>query len=171
MAAELATTLTPTPDDRLLQAEALVRAFCDWHIAPVRAQALVVKKGPGSAVLVLPSLQIATLTSVTDDGTVIDPADFQDYTDGLLTHPTGCWSTGRIEVVVTHGFETPPPDVTAVVQAVAQRAVQNPGSLVRKQVGPFGDTYSQTAFNQSVPLALFDGEKDQLRPYRVSPRP
>ena len=35
MAAELATSLTPANDnERLEQAESVVRDFCGWHIAP-----------------------------------------------------------------------------------------------------------------------------------------
>lgn len=167
MPAELATTLTSTEAQRLEQAEALVRGFCGWHIAPSRTVTAAQIRGTGTPTLLLPSLFVTAVSSVSDDGTALTVED--DYTwspAGVLTR-LGYWSTKLITITYTHGYDTVPAEVTGVVQGVAQRAVQNPGSLVRTQDGPFADTYSQTGFNQSLPLALLDAEKDILRRYRI----
>lgn len=163
---DLATTLTATDAERLEQAEALVRGYCGWHIAPPREETVTLR-GIRRAMLFLPSLYVTSVASVTDDGTALTVED--DYTwspVGVLTR-VGYWSTGEVVVSFTHGYADPPPEVTAVVQAVAQRAVDNPGSLVREQRGPFAETYSQVGFNQSIPLVLLDAEKETLRRYRI----
>lgn len=171
MPAELATSLAVTEADRLLQAEALVRSYCGWHIAPSRADVVETLRGYGAQPLLLRSLQVTAVASVVDDGTTLVLTD--DYIwqpNGVITR-AGYWGTGDVVVTYTHGYETVPAEVTAVVQAVAQRAVSNPGSLVRTQKGPFADTYSQTGVNQSLPIALLDAEKDVLDHYRIPPRP
>lgn len=168
MALELAGGLVSTEADRLLQAEALVRSYCAWHIAPSREVTLTLD-GLGNTVQVLPSLHVTAVTSVTDDGTLL-VAD-TDYTwseDGALTRADVCrWGARKIEVAFTHGYTDPPAEVTAVVQAVAQRAVDNPGSKPRQQVGPFADTFSQSGFNQAPALTLLDAEKAILDRYRL----
>jgi hypothetical protein len=169
--AELATTLAPTEDDRLLQAEALVRGYCGWHISPSREDIEVTfKTAVNGDVLLLPSLYVTAVSSITEDGVeLVAVTDFDWAENGVLTRYR--WGSAPVVVTFTHGYETVPPEVTAVVQAIAQRAVNNPGSLVRTQDGPFSDTYSQTGFNQSLPLALLDAEKEILNRYRIPPRP
>ena len=72
MPAELATTLHATDEDRLMQAESVVRAHCGWHIAPVRED-VVVLDGQGAAdVLLLPSLRV-TAVAVTQGGEEVAP--------------------------------------------------------------------------------------------------
>ena len=173
MPAELATTLTATDEERLLQAEAAVRAYCGWHIAPVRTDDVVALDGPSSGYLLLPSLHVTAVASVVVDGEEVDPTTYTWTRGGVLRRGTGyTWGAtpSGVTVTFTHGHDAPPPAVTAVVQAIAQRAVDNPRSLVRTQVGPFGDTYSQTGFNQSLPIAVLAAEKELLAPYALPKR-
>ncbi|MGZ4530734.1 MAG: hypothetical protein ACXVXP_00110 [Mycobacteriaceae bacterium] len=167
MAAELATTLAPTEADRLLQAEALVRGFCNWHIAPSRTETITLP-GSGGWLLMLPSLHVTAVASITSDADPALTTDDYDWSEaGVLTARTALWTGRSISVAFTHGYDTPPAEVTAIVQAVAQRAIDNPGSKSREQAGPFVDSYSQTAANQAPALALLDSEKATLRRYRV----
>jgi hypothetical protein len=117
-------------------------------------------------------MYVTAVTSVTDGGTLLTVED--DYiwsAAGVLTRGVGgyvgSWGYGSVVVAMTHGYAIPPGEVTAIVQAVAQRAVANPGSLVRQSAGPFSETYSQTGFNQSIPLALLEAEKSTLLRYRI----
>src|SRR5690348_6332029 len=127
MTAELAASLTATEADRLLQAEALVRAFCGWHIAPSRTE-VVTLAGTGGRTLTLPSLHVTAVASVTSDSDPALTTDDYDWSPaGVLTARTYPWSGRAIAVSLTHGYDTPPAEVTAVVQAVAQRALDNPG--------------------------------------------
>lgn len=170
MPAELAGFLAATEDDRLEQAEALVRSHCGWHIARSRTE-MVTLDASGSAVQVLPSLHVTAVASVTDNGVLIDPADYHWSEAGVLTRVGGWWGARKIVVEMTHGYDVIPLEVTGIVQAVAQRAFDNPGSRPREQGGPFSDTYSQSGLNQAPALALLDAEKATLARYKLPPRP
>lgn len=163
MTAELAEDLVPADDDRLLQAEALVRSYCGWHIAPSRTDTYT-PDGTGPRSVLLPSLYV---TSVTVTRAAVDLVEDIDFTRYGLAVNLPYWGDDDLVIEFDHGYASPPADVTAVVQGIAQRAVDNPGSLVREQVGPFAYTYSQTGTNQSLPIALTDAERAILTPYRI----
>lgn len=171
MPAELAASLAATEADRLMQAEALVRGFCGWHIAPSRTETVTLL-GNGTPILLLSSLYVTAVSSITEDGVALTLTDDYRWSPaGVLTR-VGHWAhTKAVVVAFSHGYTTPPAEVTAAVQAVAQRATDNPGSRPREQSGPFADTYSQTGFNQSPALALLDAEKEILGRYRIPLRP
>lgn len=168
--AELATSLTATEAERLDQAEALVRGFCRWHIAPSREEQTLTVRTRGQRDIFLPSLYVTAIDSVTEDGADLIATDYEWIApSSILRRSDGALWGLDAEVVVTftHGYADVPAEVTAVVQAVAQRAIQNPGSVLREQAGPFGASWSLTGPNQSGSLALLDSEKDALRPYRI----
>lgn len=183
---ELAPNLDPTPDDRLLQAEAMVRAFCGWHIAPSRDETLVLD-GRGGCNLMLPSLYVTAITSVVENGVdLVEGTDFTwsqagwvfrsswaggwwyDAGDYGSSFPIPGWWTTQLRGVVvelTHGYEDVPAEVTAVVQAVGQRLVDNPTGLEQQVVGPFSEKYGTSD-------ALFStGDHAVLEHYRLPRRP
>ena len=167
MTAELATNLATTEGDRLEQAEALVRAYCGWHIAPSRTETVTLA-GNNGRTLMLPSMHVTAVNSITSDADTPLTADDYDWSAaGVLTARTYAWTGRSITVSITHGYTEPPAEVTGIVQAIAQRAVDNPGSRPREQAGPFADAYSQVGANQAPTLALLDSERAALRRYRI----
>lgn len=169
MPAELATSLSAAEAQRLEQAEALVRGFCGWHIAPSRTVTAAQICGTGDTVLLLPSLYVTNVSAVSDDTTALTvETDYTWSRSGVLTRK-GRWSTKLVTVTYVHGYAAVPAEVTAIVQAIAQRAINNPGSVVREQAGPFSATYSTTGANEVAMLALLDSEKETLRRYRIPP--
>lgn len=161
MPAELAETLEATEEERLEQAEAIVRAYCGWHIAPSREETVYLRARGGRSLL-LPSMYVTDVASVTDDGTpLVLEDDYLWSQAGVISRPDLSYATwGYTEVVVefTHGYDIPPPDVTAAVQAVAQRMTSD-RNIVRKTVGPFTDQYAESL--------LGDAELASLRRYRI----
>lgn len=157
MAAELATSLTATEAERLEQAEALVRGYCGWHIAPERDDTVTLRASYGRD-LFLPSLYVTSVDSVTDDGAALTVEDDYRWTQsGVLSR---CfWSDTEVVVEFTHGYEEVPADVTAVVQAIAARMVSNPRNLKRETSGPFTEEFDGT---------LNSSERERLIPYRIS---
>lgn len=163
--ADLAATLVATDADRLLQAEALVRAYCGWHIAPERTETVEVRAAGGRSLL-LPSMYVTAVESVVDNSTPLTvEIDYIWSAAGVITR-AGCWGYDVVAVEITHGYSTVPLEVTAVVQALASRAIANPGSLTSKTIGPFSESYS-TSSGQVATLSLLDAEKDILRRYRI----
>jgi hypothetical protein len=157
---ELATTLTATDEERLEQAEALVRAYCGWHIAPSRTETVEVR-GKGGRTLMLPSLHVTDVVSVTADETLLVVEDDYVWTaSGILDRGFyGCWSDVVVEVEMTHGYEEVPAEVTAAVQSLAQRMVDGTAGLTSKTIGPFSESYSGTVLSSS--------EMESLRGYRI----
>lgn len=170
--AELAGSATASEADRLLQAEALVRAYCGWHIAPSREDSLTVV-GSRDRVIVLPTLRLTGVASITVDGVPVDEECYAWTSSGLVSRydvwQEAWWYSRRgpqVVVEFTHGFTDVPADVTAVVQAVATRAVENPSSLVRETVGPFTNQYA----SGSSALSLLAPEMKVLDHYRLPQR-
>lgn len=160
MAAELALTLTASEADRLEQAEGVVRSYCGWHIAPSRTETVTVRSR-GSAVVPLPSLHVTAVASVTrDDAALVLDDEYVWSEAGVLTVAYR-WATLVVEF--THGYEDVPPEVTGVVQAVAQRASDNPGSMLQEAAGPFNERRAGTG----AALELLPTEKTILDRYRL----
>src|SRR4051794_7492225 len=111
-------------------AQARVQAYCGWHIAPTE-DATVTLDGPGSGVLVLPSLHVTTVASVTELGTLVEPGTYSWSETGVLRRTTYGWRvdcqarwTGELRglvVAFTHGYSEWPLEVAAVVDGLAAR--------------------------------------------------
>lgn len=181
MPSELATTLAASEEDRLLQAEALVRAYCGWHIAPVKTH--MWSLGTADTTIVLPTLRLFSVLTVTDGTTVLDPSAYTWTDTGILTFTPDSivcsWvgdfvrelrDSAKLTVQAMHGFDDVPPEVTAVVQAIATRAVNNPRGLVRETVGPFTDAYATGLGGYAPGVALLEDEKRVLAPYKLPAR-
>lgn len=183
MASELARTLGASEEDRLLQAESLVRSYCGWHIAPVRPVVWTVEVGV-SQLVVLPTFALRSIESMTDQlGREVPTTSYRHTPSGVVRFLPAAWGEpvehfegipwglrGAFTLHATHGYDEPPAEVTGVVQAVAQRALDNPGSLLREQVGPFSNTYSQTGLQQTVALTLMPDERRVLAPFKLPAR-
>lgn len=162
--AELANNLATSEEQRLDHAEAVVRGFCGWHIAPARTESLTVRTFGGNAIL-LPSLHVTAVASVTEAESALTLTD--DYhwltPSSIIRRPAGWGYDTEVVVEFTHGYAMVPADVEAVVMAVAQRATDNPGSLSQEAAGPFNAKRAGTG----ATLELLEAEKAILRRYRV----
>lgn len=169
---ELDAYLSGDSDAALVAAEAAVRSYCGWHVAPSKAETVTVR-GEGEPALLVPSLHVTGVTEVRVDGKVVD--DVSWYAHGALYSQRGYgrWC-GRVEVDMTHGYEANSPAgevLRSTILAVAARAIASPSGVVRSQVGQISETYSQTGSNQAGGVVLLDNEKAALDPYLLPPRP
>jgi hypothetical protein len=127
---------------------------------------------------VLPTLRLVNVLAVTTGLVTLDPVGYTWEEQGILRLTSRSWygyeSLRRFPAQVTvqaeHGYDEPPAEVTAVVQAVAQRALDNPGSLTRDAVGPFANVYSASSTGQAASLALLIEEKQTLGRYKLPAR-
>jgi hypothetical protein len=114
-----------------------VTDYCGWHIAPV-LDATVVVDGTGTAIQTLPTMNLLSLTSVSEDGRALDVTGIDWSTNGVMEKRRGgCW-TGRRRGVITqmgHGFATTPGWVITLVCAVAGRAI-GPALAADARSGP-----------------------------------
>jgi len=165
---ELATTLAePTDQDRLLQAEAVVRNYCGWHIAPVRTDTVSLLWPQEDTAVVLPTLRLVAVTGVVDsDGNTLDPGFYSSTTQGVLVR-TYAWSPllygwGYMTVTFTHGYTEVPADVTAAVVNLAKRLRGGSTALLSKTIGPFSESYTPD---------LLGLDRSVLDRYKLPPRP
>lgn len=157
-------------DDTLMlgAAEAMVRAYCGWHIAPHRIGVQVTVNGSGTHVLPLPSLHLTEVTSVTEDGSAVAVADMQWSQAGYVWRSQP-WTTRLrgISAVISHGYDSVPLEVRAVVLGVAARVAASPEGIVRQQVGQVSLTFTQAAFNAAANITLLNHERAVLDRYRL----
>lgn len=152
--------LDVSEDDRLDQAEAAVRTYCGWHIAPSRKQTVRLRS-EWSSTLILPSLHVTDVAAVVVDGTVVDPTTYDWYDSGVVTAlRCGHFGNGPVLVTFTHGYADPPRDVAAAVQALARSAIDNPKALKSFTRGPFSESYGDAG-----------DQFGALDRYKLPPRP
>lgn len=126
--------------DAVEAAAAMVRNFCGWHIAPAVTEELVVD-GARADVLLLPTAHVTAVTAVVENGVLLAAADYDWSQSGYLVR-RGRWWTDRargLKVSLTHGYDSCPPEVRAVVARVA-RAGLTPTRVTSVQRGPFAVT-------------------------------
>lgn len=160
---EIVTTVDPpSPTDQLAEAEAAVRAYAGWHIAPVRTDTIKLPVN-GGPIIVLPTRMLRSVASVTINGQTIDRWTWREY--GTLFR-WRWWPPGDAVVTFTHGYDDVP-DLHGVIRDVAARAVGT---------GPFvqvGQVRVGTDKATGMPLGatLTEDEKAAIEPYRLMRRP
>jgi hypothetical protein len=155
----------PSEDD-LAAAEAVVRKYCGWHIAPVIIEDLVLD-GSGTSSLFIKSLRLVNVTSAVVDGTVLDTSTLEWSEAGFLRIP-GAWpdKLRSVRLTIEHGFDEVP-DVASVVRSIAARAGASPAGVLREQAGAVSLTMSQVAPGVAGGVVLMDHERRMLDKYRV----
>lgn len=134
------------------------RRWCGWHVTPVLEDDEKVIDGPGSTLLMLPTLRMTALTSVTENGIDIDVSTLEWSPRGMvrkishLSHYSyyggdyarhghlrwNGWTSklSGITVKMTHGFDEVP-DFESAVLSIADRSSQTPDGGLPIAVGPF----------------------------------
>ncbi|WP_157777247.1 hypothetical protein [Nocardia terpenica] len=167
---ELADYEAGSPELAVRIANALVRDWCGWHIAPTITET-VVADGSGTAVLMLPTLHLRDVHTVTENGHPIDLTRVRWSGAGYLRRDTA-W-TGREQGVragITHGWPDPPPVVAAVVLGIAKRAKDTPATAIRaRTAGPFSETLTTGPDGSVGGVTLTPAERDLLALYRIVP--
>jgi hypothetical protein len=136
-------------------ASGIVRGFCRWDIA-YTAQTFVVD-APGGRLLMLPTLNLATVEEVRLYGDPLDPDEYTWSAHGMIRRPAG-WPRGLrcVEVDCHHGYEPIPDAVRLIALEHSARHYDNPQRLASKSVGGVSQTYDLTEL-----------ERAQLGPYAL----
>lgn len=153
-------------DAALDAASALIREHCGWHIAEVEEQTVRLD-GPGSALLVLPTLRLVDLASVVELGQAVDVAALDVSGLGLVRGRRWTDRFGCIVATFTHGFAEVPATVADLTLQIASRALGSPLGIVREQTLSASVTWSTTAAGVAGGTVLLPHEQDQLAPYRI----
>ena len=161
---------TPVDSTFWMQAaQAVVRRFCGWHVAPSVTETLKVT-GSGGRRLTLPSGHVTGLSKVSVCGTVLDIESSMDWDQAgvmVLRPGMGLWPDvpGAVEVTLTHGWDPDEvPEVAALIATLAQRAASGPGVVASQSVNGASVAYL-TAGGAPLGIPLLEIEKETLAPY------
>jgi hypothetical protein len=141
-------------------------------VAPVIDDTQVLD-GPGSRLLVLPTLHLTAVTAVAVrwGSQMITWAEDQDFDwseNGELFALRRCWPWRFRSVTVgfTHGFESAA-DVVQVIQQVVANAISSPMGATREQAGQVSISWATTAPGVSGGITLLDRDRETLDMYRI----
>lgn len=150
-------------------AEARVRRFCGWHVAPIATSELVLD-GRGGRRLLLPTGRIVSVANVRSDGDDVSGRVRFSNEVGALELDGGSWSRryGGVTLSLTHGWAPEDvPEVQAIILATAKRSLDGAGLYVQQAIGSASVTYASEG---GVPIGapLMRSEKNELLPYRIA---
>lgn len=149
-------------------AETLIRAELQQTIDPVTGDELELV-GNGRRVLNLPEMPVTAVTSVTEDGTLLEHGtDYRWNRYGILTRlGAGGWPLdAQVTVVYDHGYDQVPAVVKQVCLQLAGRAWPRPTTAVAAEsLGDRSVTYDKEYTGE----ALTAYERRLLTPYARGP--
>lgn len=157
------TGATPSAAD---SAEAALRAFCGWHVAPVVTETLT-RDGNGRSVLKLPTQHVREVTAVRIDGR--DVTSSVRWSDaGMLEGVTFPRKFRSVEVDLEHGYEpTEIADVLAIIQGAAKRAATHP-AVASQSVAGASVRYWGSSEGGPLTHLLTLPEREALAPYMLT---
>jgi hypothetical protein len=135
---------TFTAQQLLDGAAGAVVEYCGWHIAPVLSETITVD-GTGTLIQVLPTLNLLSLDTLTENGRDVNLNLVDWSTNGVLEKRGGGWWTERrrgIVAGITHGYPATPSWVTTLICAVAGRAFNSPLGILTETAGGESVTYT-----------------------------
>lgn len=159
----------PRLNDALDGASAAIRRYCGWHITP-KAEETLTLDGPGGRLLTLPTLNLADVSAVVENGTLLASDSYKWSADGLVRKVSGRWTDDyrSIQVSIVHGYEEwDAADVVSVALAVVTRQLSSPTGATREQAGQVSVSWALTAPGVSGGIALLENERSVLDHYRI----
>lgn len=157
------------PQSWLDSAQAAIRAYCGWHVAPIQKQILTID-GNGLAHLLLPTMRIVNVYRVTIDGEdVTERVNWSESGMLKLSHGHFPCRFRAVEVELEHGFmPSEVPQIGTLALNIAQRASNQP-KLRRQSVNGATVEYL-TAGGAPLSISLLEIEKQSLEPFRLKGR-
>lgn len=148
-------------------AEAAVRRYCGWHIAPVTTQTIKLD-GPGGSLLSLPTLRLVDITALSEVGNDLDVDELEWSEKGMIRRRSGCWTDRFRGLVITmeHGFDSAD-DVKQIIQQVVANAIASPLGATSESAGALSVSWASTAPGVSGGLSLLARDFAVLDMYRL----
>jgi hypothetical protein len=149
-------------------AQASVRRYCGWHVAPSLAETVTVD-AYGGRTLLLRTKHLTDLASVLVDGEDIT-SRVRWSQAGVLTLRAGSWpdDVGAVTVTLTHGYAVDEvSDLAAMIATIAKRASSQPGIVASQSVNGASVSFL-TAGGAPLSVPLLGIEKEALDPYRLN---
>ena len=161
------------------QAEAIIRAYCGWHIAPIQQETITCDQHHTSDTAYLPTMRIVGVHMVRNrtHGNVWREIPLAEIGHSGVTYSRSGvleWQCGRfcrgldaLEVTLTHGFDPfDVPDVIAVAEAVAGR-IENDNGVRSQSVNGASVSYFGSDSGEGRGAGLLASEKAILDKYKL----
>lgn len=151
-------------------AQAAIRRYCGWHVAPSVTRTIRLD-GHGGDSLLLPSKHVTALSSLKLDGVEhVQDARFSEAGSLVLVNGvTFPDLPGSVEATITDGWDLEDvPEVQMILLDIASRVMQVPGTVSSQSTNGSSVTYRSGSDGGVPNVALFDSEKRTLQPYRLS---
>lgn len=157
----------PRVESALQAASHAIRSECGWHITP--SLACVAKPVGGGIVLRLPAACVSGVTSVTENGTLLDAGMYEWREDGVMRHvPPKPWSDrwNGVEVSYTAGYDADMvPDLVEAVCSIATGVLTVAPGIISESADGVSISYTSSA--SSIAAALTANQKAALSVYKV----
>ncbi len=151
------------------------RRYCGWYVSPVQTDQVIADiDGPGGRELSLPTLNLISVSAVTELGVTVDVSTLdKSRRKGTLTKQwPQCWTNrdGAITATITHGYtEAEAADwraaILAIVDARSSPAGRDDGDLKRKKVDDVEYEWLTGMVTDDQELSL------KLSQFRILPSP
>lgn len=153
----------------LRAAQAAIRRECGWHVTPSWTHTIRVD-GYGGGTLILPSSHVTDISGLEFDGIDhVDDIDWSEKGTVVLRHGTLPDRPGAIRVTLTDGWEPEDvPELHALMLSLAKRAATAPAPMIASQSTNGSSISYITNGGAPIGLQLFEAEKRQLDPYRLT---
>lgn len=150
----------------------MIRDHCGWVVGPVTTETLNLD-GPGSRLLVLPTLRIVEVAAVRQDDVPLDMSTVRlSRGSGMIRTVTPLSDEfGAIEVDLRHGYDTVPEPIVDLTLQMAARALGSPLGVVREQSLVANITWSTTAAGVAGGTVIMEHELAALAPYTIGSLP
>jgi hypothetical protein len=150
---------------QLAAALAAARNYCGWHVTPVLVDQTVTLDGPGTQLLVLPTLKLTELSEVTESDVELDLDILVWSARGLIAKRdvSAYWTSvfGSITVMFSHGYDAAPDFESVVLSAIERGAFGS--DISPRVIGPF----QYTDPGNSDAVLFTDAERAVLDRYRL----
>lgn len=150
----------------------MIRDHCGWVVGPVTTETFHLD-GPGSRLLVLPTLRVVEVTAVRQDDVALDMSTVRVSRDAGMLRASSALSDefGAIEVDLRHGYDVVPEPIVDLTLQMAARALGSPLGVVREQSLVANITWSTTAAGVAGGTVIMEHELGTLTPYTIGPQP
>lgn len=157
----------PRTETALLAASQAIRNYCGWHISP--SAACTAYPEGGGIIARLPATYVRGITSITEDGEVLDSAEYEWRHDGLIKRKyprrwTPNW--GKLSVAYTAGYDAgAAKDLAEAVRAITEGVLAVSAGVTSESADGVSISYAASA--SSIAQALTMSQKANLAPYKV----
>ncbi|MFD5050872.1 hypothetical protein ACFWMH_10575 [Streptomyces tendae] len=137
---------------KIAEAETTIRGALEQVIDAVVGDEVALV-GNGRSIINLPEMPVTSVTSVTEDGTLlVKGTDYRVNRHGILTRLCGCWPIDvDVDVVYDHGYAEVPAIVKQVCLQVAGRGyVRTSTALAAESLGDRSVTYDKDRTGENL---------------------